>query len=473
MQKLSKIFKKTLFIEVLVLFVLIPLYPKIPLFGVSGTFVAIRVEDFFIALTFVTWGFYLIISRQLKAFFQNRINQSILLFFFISILSIFSAIFLTNTVMPHLAILHFFRRVELILLLPIVLSAVQTKKQVIFILWMLSIVVLVVNIYALGQQYLDWPVISTTNSEFSKGQILRLTPEARVNSTFAGHYDLAIFMVMVITVASALFFGFRNIFIKLWIAFLAGFSFIILIMTAARLSFAAVLGGVVLSFILTGKKIFILFLVLLAVAAVIYPSQLRDRLVSTIVVNFAEQGNRFESTDQKKEAFNKLNIPTLPVQKPSFLPQDSSSEAQIASDIAPGEPTDSTQLGVYRSLEIRTNLEWPRAWRSFLKNPLLGTGYSSLGLATDNDILRSLGEIGILGTLSFALIIIVVTKKVWSLYKSSDRLSKYLGAGVISMIFAFVLNSLFIDAFEASKIAILFWMILGLTLTLNPNDKNN
>ena len=57
-----------------------------------------------------------------------------------------------------------------------------------------------------------------------------------------------------------------------------------------------------------------------------------------------------------------------------------------------------------RSTSIRLNVEWPRALRAFKKNPLLGTGYSSITLATDNDFLRLFGEVGILGFLSFLLI---------------------------------------------------------------------
>src|SRR3990167_10675400 len=48
-----------------------------------------------------------------------------------------------------------------------------------------------------------------------------------------------------------------------------------------------------------------------------------------------------------------------------------------------------------RSFNIRLKAEWPRAIRAFLKNPVLGTGYSSVGLAVDNDYLRSLAESGI------------------------------------------------------------------------------
>ena len=57
------------------------------------------------------------------------------------------------------------------------------------------------------------------------------------------------------------------------------------------------------------------------------------------------------------------------------------------------------------------NVEWPRAIRALKKNPLLGTGYSSITLATDNDYLRLLGETGVLGFLAFLLIGVRLIKR--------------------------------------------------------------
>ncbi len=149
-------------------------------------------------------------SNQLKAFLKDRLNLAILLFFFIGAVSTFSGVFLTQSAVLHISFLHFLRRVEFIMLLPVVATVIRTKRQFISILIFLGLTVLAVNLYALGQQYLDWPVISTTNSEFSKGLILRLSPGARVNSTFAGHYDLAVFLAMAIIILTALFFAVRK-----------------------------------------------------------------------------------------------------------------------------------------------------------------------------------------------------------------------------------------------------------------------
>lgn len=464
MNKLSKFLENGLFLLVVVLFIFIPLYPKFPLLNVAGTFVAIRLEDVVIAFTLILWGVYFILSRKLLNFFQDRLNQALLLFFFVGAVSLFSASFLTHTVSWHLGFLHWLRRVELIMLLPVVASVVNSKKRLITILVAGTLVVFLVNIYALGQQYLAWPVISTTNSEFSKGLILTLTPGARVNSTFAGHYDLAVFLAMVLVFASALFFAFKK-FTKVFIIGLSAFSLWILVMTAARLSFVAAIAGIFSTIFLLGKRKLILFLILGILLILIYPSQLRDRLISTVTVNILGQGQRYEGQTEDQRIRSRINIPTLAIKTSSESAESStisSPSSEIASDITPGEPIDSTELGVYRSFSIRLNLEWPRALTAFYKNPLLGTGYSSLDIATDNDFLRSLGEVGILGTIALSLVLIEVVKRLYKGLKENSGFSKYFSVGVISVIFAFLLNALFIDVFEASKVASLFWMILGL-----------
>lgn len=453
---------------VVFLFIFIPLYPKFPLVNVTGTFVAVRAEDLIIGATVALWVLNLFFTGQLRSFLKDNLNRAILLFFFIGAVSTFSAIYLTHTVVTHISILHFFRRVEFMMLLPVVASVVRSKRQLIWILMALGFTVLAVNIYALGQQYLDFPVISTTNSEFSKGLILRLTPGARVNSTFAGHYDLAVFLAMAVVILSAVFFAAKKL-VKIFIVGLTGLSLLVLIMTAARQSFVAALVGMISALIFSKKKKYILLFLLATLIILIYPSQLRDRFLSTITINVLNLGQRYEGKTEDQQIRSKLNIPTLAIKTSSISAETSTfatSSGSTATDITPGEPVDTTQLGVYRSFQIRLNIEWPRAIRAFIKNPLLGTGYSSIDIATDNDILRSLGEVGILGTTAFILVLVEVAKRIFGSLKNDDKLIRYFSAGVLSMLIAFVLNGLFIDVFEASKVASLFWLILGLNLAV-------
>ncbi len=467
MKKYLPAFEKTLFWLAVGLLVFIPLYPKFPLLSVTGTFVSVRLEDILIAGVLGLWGIYIILSGKLWEYLHDRLYQAFILFFAIGLLSVFSAAYVTHTISLHLGILHFLRRIELMALLPLMVTVVRTRKQVKQILIILSVVTFIVCFYALGQQYLHFPLVSTTNSEFAKGEIIYLTPAGRVNSTFAGHYDLAIFLMMVICMVTATIFsyGFSG---TIWNTVLLGISSFVLVLTAARFSFVAAAGGVALSFLLTGKRKLILVLLVLMIGVMVYPSQLRSRLLSTITVNFQMSGERYQATPAE-EARQKLNIPTLNLRvatDPADATESATASGKVISDIAPGEPLDSTQLGVYRSFQIRLMVEWPRALRTFYRNPLLGSGYSSLGLAVDNDILRSLGEVGLLGTAAFSLILIEILRRVWHTYRHGTKFMKAFSAGVISMMLAMIINGLFIDVFEASKVAALFWMILGINVAM-------
>jgi hypothetical protein len=59
------------------------------------------------------------------------------------------------------------------------------------------------------------------------------------------------------------------------------------------------------------------------------------------------------------------------------------------------------------------------------------------------------------------------------LYKKSEGEIKYIVAGTLSLVFAFLVNSLVIDVFEASKIATLFWIFIGIVLAANKFERKN
>ena len=89
----------------------------------------------------------------------------------------------------------------------------------------------------------------------------------------------------------------------------------------------------------------------------------------------------------------------------------------------------------------------------------MGTGFSSLGLATDNDYLRALGETGLLGLLSFLLIFLEGLKLILEKGRKSWQ-AQAMSASALAML----ANACFIDVFEASKVAYIFWLLLGLTV---------
>lgn len=117
------------------------------------------------------------------------------------------------------------------------------------------------------------------------------------------------------------------------------------------------------------------------------------------------------------------------------------------------------------SFTTRFQGEWPNAINAFKRNILFGSGYSSVSLAVDNNYLRIFGEVGILGFVSFFAIFIMIgiyIKKILPEINSPLLKSFVLGytAGVIGI----ALNAIFIDVFEASKIAYMLWLLTGVTV---------
>ena len=170
------------------LLIVIPLYPKFPLFTVPGTGVAIRAEDFLIALVAMVWLFHE--ARTRFEFLKDNLNKIILAYFLIGFISFVSAVFITQTVIPYIALLHTVRRVEYMIVLFIMVASVKSIKEIIFYLQVILLTLLLVFLYGIGQKFFYLPVISTMNVEFAKGIALRLHAGERLSSTFAGHYEI-------------------------------------------------------------------------------------------------------------------------------------------------------------------------------------------------------------------------------------------------------------------------------------------
>ncbi|KXK12266.1 MAG: hypothetical protein UZ22_OP11002000065 [Microgenomates bacterium OLB23] len=113
------------------------------------------------------------------------------------------------------------------------------------------------------------------------------------------------------------------------------------------------------------------------------------------------------------------------------------------------------------SISTRLQVSWPRALAAFKKNPLLGGGPSSITESSDGDYFRWIGETGALGTVLFLSIIAVVLKGIYAVRNKISEEGRYLIIGLIFGTFGLLINAVLIDVFEASKVAYLFWTLLG------------
>lgn len=428
----------------------IPLYSKFPSIRIPGTFVSVRLEDFFLA--FISALVFLNIFPRIKTIFQKGIERSILIYLGMGLVSLLSAIFLTQTVAPHIGVLHWLRRIEYFM--PFFLGTLyfaKGKKDLEFFLKCLMVTIVLVAIYGLGQRYLHWPVIVTQNEEYSKGVALRWIPGSHINSTFAGHYDLATFLVLLTPIFISLFFTLKNKITKVFLLVVIFSSLWLLAHAVSRISAVSFLmAGSISLFLLKKYKEIAIFLII-SIVFFGFSSGLLTRY-----------GRIFEVTKEKLL----LEIPR------SVLAAEEEGLRRIGTSLPMATPT---PVFEDRSTSIRLNVEWPRALRAFSKNPLLGTGYSSITLATDNDYLRLLGELGILGFVAFMLILVniaAIFRKVAFKLKSFGDIESCFLAGLIGGVAGTMVNAFFIDVFEASKFAIIFWLFIGLAVGLIRRGRN-
>ncbi|MGB9707248.1 MAG: O-antigen ligase family protein [Microgenomates group bacterium] len=496
-------------ILVTVFIFLIPLYPKLPIKMVNFTYIAIRLEDFYVAFLTLVFFFQLLRKKvQLNFYFFLLFS----LYWFLIFASTLSGIYILKTIeIAHLGYLHALRRIEYMIIFLVILSLIKTKKDFFYYLSLIFITLFIVNLYGIGQKFLGWPAVQTMNPEYAKGYLLFLTPEARVSSTFAGHYDLASYLVFLMPVVLSFYFLNK----KLRYFFIFIISLITLIFTASRISYIAYI-LTIFPFLIFLKKFKYFFIVLFLTiiftfssnnltsrlkrtfqvkqifvnektGQIIVPQKittkelpagtfylnLKDQSISTKIVEKIAEQEKITSNEillkekiieeAKKEARQKGKILTKEEEEEIF--------ATIAAKLKPVSTVVSDI-----SFATRLQVEWPRALKAFRRNLILGSGPSSITEATDNDYLRSLGEVGLLGSLSFGLIFLAIIKKIFNAQKKSKNEEKIIFWGYLFGLLALLINATYIDVFEASKMAYNFWLIsglfIGLTLVYERSKKS-
>ena len=467
----------------LILLFAIPLYPKFPLLGVRGTYVSVRVVDVVVGLAMGLWLLEVTWRKNLHRYlWREKISRLFLFFWLAGFLANLSAFFITDFINIHLAWLHWLRRVEYMGVFFLALAAISSRKVFYRSMVSLALVVELVFLYGVGQKFFGLPVISTMNAEFSQGILLHLDKWVRISSTFAGHYDLAAWLVMTLPlVLATVLWG------KWWqrllglMVFLSGFQ--LLIWTASRVSFVAYLLAITVMLLWQRRGWLWLGLVLFSLAFGLHSRELNTRLAPSVdsLLAMVTRPLRVSLITEKKVPSRKITIPTPAVTKPQIQPSlppqtpaagSSAKHRVIIREVRTWPKPEEVAAAARRSSTIRFRVEWPRAERAWLKNPLLGLGYSSLGLATDCDYLRLLGETGLLGFLAFLLIPWRLFNHFWQGYQRADRRVKIFLAAFLGSLVGLLANAVFIDVFEASKDAFMFWLLMGVGYRLAGGFKD-
>lgn len=480
----------------------IPLCFKIPIKTINYTYIAYRPDDVFIAL--IVGVFFIQVIRR-KVQFKPPFFILFVLFWLAVLISANFGIFIGKTIeFKHLGILHSLRRIQYMLPFFIGFSVVKTEKDFMNYLKLLLLSIFIVCVYGIGQKFLGWPAVQTMNPEYSRGHLLTLTPEARISSTFAGHYDLAAYLILLLPFIYGFYF-FRKKIIYVFLFVIALFT---MIMTASRVSFGAYLVSL-LSFLFFIKKYkHLVFVIILTGLFTLMNNNLTSRITRTFQIKriFVNEKTGQVVVPQKstiKEipagsfyipikgggtASQTQVITDAKLMKEKILDDirweasrsgktlTRNEEELLFASISAGLRPISTVVSDI-SLATRLQIEWPRAITAFLMNPILGTGPSSITEATDNDYLRWLGETGLLGTGLFIFILFSIFRTILIKISPMEKDRKYIYYGFLFGFFGLLINAAWIDVFEASKVAYTFWLVCGLFIasvtTINKSYGKN
>jgi len=497
----------------------IPLYPKLPLFDlIPGYLVRVRVEDIFIGLTTVVW---LIQIIRKKITWRTPISTALGYYLLVGFLSLLSAVFITKTI-PFEALhigksaLHLLRYFEYFMLFFIIFSALKTKKDLKILLLISFVTLLAVSLYGVGQRYMYWPVYSTMNREFSEGIRLYLTPHARVQSTFGGHYDLGGYLVLTLPFVLAAAYSQKKKKLRFALYSLFYLGIWQITVSASRASFGSLILALTIVVVIFSleqrsflKKIlwFLRQTFFLAIFSLLilqfFGKDMYERLLQ--ILDGSPTASRLQLnflpyiTVEKPEATVSVLVPSderPTLQRPSDVYVNVPDKKLVATISAEGvesmvlidvERTYSQNaLDRGLSLAIRLDTLWPQAIAGFYSNPLLGSGYATLtkesvqqfteAESTDNNFLRVLGETGLAGFITFyGSILAALALAILTLRRANKKLSyfeKIVLVGFIAGTIGLLLNAIYIDVFVASKIAQIYWAYTGMAMAVYVWHKN-
>ena len=475
----------------LFLLAFIPLYPKLPLLDIKHTWVYIRVEDFVVAFAWLV--FFVALIRK-KATLRTPLSIPILIFWIVgAVATIYGILFIfpkLANVYPNLAILNYLRRIEYLSVFFLAYSAIKKKEAINPIIITLFITMLVIFLYGIGQRMFGFPAFQTMNEEFAKGIPLRLSALSRIPSTFAGHYDLAAYLILLIPVMGSMIFGYKKWIVRISLFLVSFASLILLLMTASRVSFAVYMVSIAIMLIFQKQKKFIIPVFIISILLLKSFSGISSRFASTFtqvdLVVDSRTGKAIGVASEygdgniviSDELSTGENLPTGS-RYINFANGGKEQDSNITyKKLVPGTNQEEiiTKAGkvivkkafAYDvSFTTRFQGEWPNALNAFQRNIFLGSGYSSITLATDNSFLRMLGETGLLGFFSFiGIFVFVGIYLIRMIPHIDDRRIKSLIWGVLAGNIGLALNGTLIDVYEASKVAFVLWILLGVTLGL-------
>ncbi len=403
------------------------LLPKVNMLNIPGTYVAVRSEDFMVLTVSFLAVLYVLIRKKPPV--VPRIMIPISIFVSAVFVSLIAGIYQGTIENGFLGSLFFIRKIEY--LIPFFIAYLMfEKKDAAYLGRIFPITFFISAVIGLFQQF-------QLIGGFYLGIYAPLVV-GRIFSTFSGPYEYSIFLALVFSYFLVEYLtGEKN---KPILLLLLGAIFYMALLTAARI---AVVSIVTVSILVAFsekkiKSLLPLLTVLLVIALMLMPFTAKSRFQS-----FFEEGT----------------LPALTEIGSGALVQTAAYSEGYGGGI------DMSAVSRY--------IKWLNVFQGFSRHPFFGSGPSAFGEAVDGEYVRVLGESGIFGILAFAWLMYNLFMMSYKYYRraDSDELARKYSLFMLAALSVLLINALFIDVFEASKIAMLFWLLIGVQCKIIKQNK--
>lgn len=379
------------------------LSPEIGVAQTPAREVTIRSEDILILIILFGWIAKTAVFKELGLFRKTPLNKPVLIYSLVCIISTLIGIY-TGKVNIYSSVFYTVKYIEYFFFYFMVVNHVTEMGQAKRFTGALMLTCMIVSVYAM----------------------LQIPLGGRVTAPFEGEWGepntLGGYLILLLSITLGLLAHSEKRQEKLLLLCLAGLIILPFLFTLSRASWLAAIPMLTIFIVMSEKRIFFLFLLLITAIALplAAPEKVKERAASTFV---EEKG--FARTERI---------------------------GGIAFD-----PSASERITSFK-----------RVYKKWEKRPILGYGVTGGGFI-DSQYFRVMVELGILGIIAFTYLIYSTFKHVLFTYKNStDSFSKGLSLGLLGGIGAMLGHSLGASTFIIVRVMEPFWFFAGLVMVL-PN----
>jgi len=406
-------------IGLLVALFVLPLYPKIALVSVSGTYIPLRLDDLIIAGAAVVWIVALAVSRRLPAA-PRELTAAVTLWLGVTLIALLVGAFVLDSIGVVQGAAFWAKPIEYVLLGLMTYDLVRNGWLPVryVIATVLASAAIVIG-YGVAEHYGLVPHLP--------GEVV---PPGGTTSTLGDFHELASYLGLIVVLVVCIFHDAASRPVRLALVILGSGAIFVLFTTGTRSEYIA------LFVVLLGLAVWRPTRAAAALAAAVMPLLFLSPIVTYLLLTpFAHSG---------------------PSSGPAPVPP-------------PGDPFYNTTVrfadqSLVYSLGERFLHKWPAMVQQTMRSPIIGLGPSAATEAADGYYLRAFVESGILGVLVFVGLVFTIARSSLRAARRATGLAKSLAVASLAATVFVALVGVLIDTWVASRVMELFWPLIGLSL---------